>query len=79
MSDKIVGQANYTYRDYCHDVLKESSGILLTDEERKALNWLNTHDLCKCGHEKQEHSKFINGLFKGCQSCACKNFMSYIE
>ena len=77
--EKIVGRANYTLRDYYHDILKNSTGEILTDEERKALEWLNVHDLCKCGHEKQEHSRFINCLFVGCQSCNCEKFISFME
>ena len=50
---------------------------VVTSEEKEALDWLNIHDLCRCGHEKAAHSKFIGGKFVGCQSCECKEFRSY--
>ena len=73
----IVGRANYTLRDYYHDILFYSVNNELTSEEKEALDWLNIHDLCRCGHEKAAHSKFIGGKFVGCQSCECKEFRSY--
>ena len=76
---QIVGRANYTLRDYYHDILKDNSGAELSEEERKALNWLNSHDLCKCGHEKNKHSRFIDAKFAGCQSCTCEKFISYVN
>ena len=53
----IVGRANYTLRDYYHDILFYSKNKEITSEEKEALDWLNIHDLCKCGHEKTAHSK----------------------
>ncbi|MDD4308669.1 MAG: hypothetical protein PHU53_07695 [Thermoplasmata archaeon] len=77
--NNTVGKANYTIRDYYHDILKDNTNEELSEEEKKALNWLNLHDFCKCGDEKNEHSRFIDGLFIGCQKCNCKKFISYVE
>lgn len=48
----------------------------LTDEERKEIEKKIDTGVCKCGHRKANHSKFINGLFIGCQykDCNCKKF-----
>lgn len=73
----IVGRANYTLRDYYHDILFYATSNEIIFEEKEALDWLNVHDLCKCGHEKTAHSKFIDGKFIGCQFCDCKEFRSY--
>lgn len=75
--EKIVGRANYTLRDYYHDILKDSDSLELSKEEKEALNWLNVHDLCKCGHEKNQHSRFIDAKFECCQECKCDKFISY--
>lgn len=48
----------------------------LTDEERKAIEQKQQVAICKCGHLRSGHSKFINGVFVGCQfeGCNCKKF-----
>ena len=46
----------------------------LTEEERRELDYKSNHGICFCGHERNQHSKFINGLFIGCQVCDCKVF-----
>lgn len=47
---------------------------ILSEEERKQIKHNSQHGLCQCGHEKNNHSKFIDGMFKGCQLCNCQEF-----
>jgi len=47
---------------------------ILTPEERRELDHKSQTALCECGHEKSSHSRFINGLFRGCQLCNCQEF-----
>jgi hypothetical protein len=47
---------------------------ILTKQEREKIEHDSQHGLCQCGHEKNSHSRFIDGMFKGCQLCNCQNF-----
>ena len=42
--------------------------------QRKKLERLSAGAVCQCGHKRNGHSRFIGGLFTGCQSCDCQSF-----
>lgn len=43
-------------------------------EELKEIAEKSTNSICTCNHPKSGHSRFIDGLFIGCQFCKCKSF-----
>lgn len=61
--------------------LKEKHGErapseMLTDEERAQIDIQMTFGVCKCGHPRNEHHKYVSGRFVGCQheNCDCDQF-----
>jgi hypothetical protein len=48
----------------------------LSNEERFAIEMWANMATCKCGHLRREHSRFIHGMFSGCQHgiCTCECF-----
>ena len=48
----------------------------ITDKEKKEFEYALYNAICKCGHPRKEHNKFIDCLFIGCMhtNCNCKKF-----
>lgn len=55
------------------ETLQRASDVLDRAQQAK-IERLSTGAICKCGHKRNGHSKFINGLFTGCQECECLSF-----
>ena len=47
----------------------------MDDKDRNKLQREIDNQVCQCGHIKNNHSKFINGMFRGCQLCICEKFI----
>lgn len=57
------------------DLAGWEDGIRLTDGERREIDERRRTAVCTCGHLQSHHSRFLDGLFCGCQDCGCKSFV----